>query len=272
MRKLFAIAFTMLMACGVGDEAPKGDEHDPDPDDPPVTGTISTDTTFMGPNRFEGTTLIAPGVTVTVEAGAELLFAAGSSLRVEGALVISGTSAAKVIAKPDAGATGWGGIAIHDNGSVRIDYADVTGGSLTTNGPAAMLEINDSRMYRAGGDYIIMNGGRLQMMYSQLGPNDGETDTTHCNLHINAAASVSVLRSNIAGAPYGLMFYGGIGSNFQYNNWYGASVKDVDTKSGVEGNFSYGWFEKGAPTAGPGATIIADNLATERITQAGPRP
>lgn len=269
MRKLCAIAFSILAACGVGEESPTGDEH-PDDMDPPITGTISADTTWTGMKKFTGTTVIAPGVTVTVAAGSELLFAGDAGLRVEGALFIEGTSASKVLAKPDTGATGWGGIDVY--GNLRVTYADFTGGNVTTNGPTSNLEINDSRMYRAAGDYVIMNGGRLQMMYSQLGPNQGETDTTHCNLHINAATSISVLRSNIAGAPYGVMFYGGVGSNFQYNNWYGASVKDVDTKSGVDGNFSFSWFEKGAPTAGPGATIIADNLATERIEQAGPRP
>ena len=124
----------------------------------------------------------------------------------------------------------------------------------------------------ASGDYLIMNGGDLNMQYSQLGPDQGETDTTHCQIHTNSSTSISVVRSNIAGAPYGIMFYGGVGSNFQLNNWYGNTTKDVDTKSGVEGNFSYGWFEKGPPTAGPGATLTLENLATERITQAGPRP
>ncbi|HLL21718.1 MAG TPA: hypothetical protein VK427_06290, partial [Kofleriaceae bacterium] len=99
-----------------------------------------------------------------------------------------------------------------------------------------------------------------------------ETDSTHCNLHINAASSITVTNSNINGAPYGLMFYGGVNANFQTNNWYGASDTDVATQAGVSGNFSGGWFEKGAPVAGPGATLTANNLSPTKLTAVGPRP
>ena len=61
-------------------------------------------------------------------------------------------------------------------------------------------------------------------------------------------------------------------SSFQLNNWYGNPTKDVDTASGADGNFSGSWFERGAPTAGPGANLTLENLAAERIMQAGPRP
>jgi len=269
MRKLSAIVLSLLAGCNVGSDPPKGDEH-PDAAPVEVTGTISADTTWSGTMRFTGVTVIAPMVTVTVEPGTVLEFAQSAGIRVQGALFANGTSAGKIIGKAADGATTWGPIAV--DGTVRMTYANFTGGSITTNGALANLEISDSKMFKASGDYIIMNGGSINMQYSQLGPDTGETDTTHCNLHINSSTTVSIVRSNIAGAPFGVMFYGGVGSNFQLNNWYGNSTKDVDTKSGVDGNFSYGWFERGAPMAGPGATITADNLATEKLTQAGPRP
>ena len=269
MGKLSVIALTILAGCSIGDDPPTGDEH---PDDKPVevTGTISTDTTWKGAMRLTGVTVISAGVTVTVEPGTTLELADQAGLRVEGALLVSGNAGAKVTAKLADGAQYWGPIDVN-NGFVRITYGDFTGGQLVTNGPLANLEISDSKFYKANGDYVIMNGGNLNMQYSQLGPDEGETDTTHCNLHINSASTINVIRNNIAGAPFGLMFYGGVGSSFQLNNWYGNSTKDVDTASGVEGNFSYSWFERGAPTPGPGASLTLENLATERITQAGPR-
>ena len=269
MRKLSAIVLFTLAGCSIGDDPPKGDEH-PDAAPVEVTGTITSDTTWSGTMRFTGVTVIAPMVTVTVEPGTVLEFAQAAGIRVEGALLANGTSAGKIIGKVADGGSVWGPLEVY--GFVRMTYASFTGGSITTNGTLANLEISDSKMFKAAGDYIIMNGGSINMQYSQLGPDAGETDTTHCNLHINSSTTVSIVRSNIAGAPFGVMFYGGVGSNFQLNNWYGNSTKDVDTKSGVDGNFSYGWFERGAPMAGPGATITADNLATEKLTQAGPRP
>lgn len=265
MRKLCMLAF--LAACDIGEPAPDGDEHGDDKL-PEITGTISADMTIMGSKRFEGTTVIAPNVTVTVKPGAELVFAEGAAIVVEGALAIEGTQQEKIIGRPAEGATLWGPIAVY--GSLYLTYVDFNGGAITTNGPEAQAVINDSKMFRTDHDYIVMNGGKLDMKYSQLGPNPGETDTTHCQLHINAAVQVSVLRSNIASAPFGFMFYGGVGLNLQLNNWYGNMI-DIDTMPGVEGNFSGSWFEKGAPTPGPGAMFILDNLATARIEQAGPR-
>ena len=268
MRKLWSIAFVFLAACQTGDTPPEGDEH-PDDELPAITGMIDSDMTITGSHRFDGQTLITSKATVTVAPGAELVFAQGAGITVDGRLIVEAAPDTIIRGRVAEGGTTWGPIIV--NGILSLSYVDFTGGQITTNGPAAQAIINDSRMYRANGDYIIMNGGKLDMKYSQLGPNPGEMDTTHCNLHINAAASISVLRNNISGAPYGVMFYGGVGSNFQTNNWFGASVKDIDTKSGVDGNFSGSWFEKGAPTPGPGATLVLDNLAAERITQAGPR-
>src|SRR5262245_47321151 len=42
-------------------------------------------------------------------------------------------------------------------------------------------------------------------------------DSTHCNMHFEGAARIAVTHSNISGAPYGLMLYGGIGVDLTYN-------------------------------------------------------
>lgn len=267
MRKLAVILLSTLAACDLGDDPKTGDEH-PDDDPVEVTGTISSDTTWSGAMRLTGRTVIEGGVTVTVEPGTTLELAHKAALEVHGGLLINGTKDAKIVASLEAGGQYWGPIDVY--GFTRIQYADFTGGQLTTNGATASLEIADARFSQANGDYVIMNGGNLNMQYAQLGPSDGETDTTHCQLHINTATSINVLRSNISGAPYGIMLYGGIDSSFQLNNWF-ANDTDVDTIDGAVGNFSGSWFEKGAPSAGPGAVLTLENLASERIQQAGPR-
>lgn len=282
MRKILAVAFALpLFACTVGDDPVDpndNDEHpndndpnpDPNPTGPGISGTIMSDMTFSGVTRIKGETTIPVGVTVTVAAGSTLDFVNGARFIVNGTLKIEGTAAAKVIARAEAGSTGWNGISV--SGTFDMKYGDFTGGRIFTSGAAASLVIADSKMYKAGGDYIIMDGGSINMTYSQLGAAPGETDTTHCNLHINSASSITINNNNINNAPYGIMFYGGVGANLQTNNWYGAADKDVDTATGVSGDFSNGWFEKGAPTAGPGAQITANNLSATKLTNVGPRP
>ena len=283
MRKILAVAFAipMFAACTVGDDPTSGDDGDehpddmnPDPNPNPtgegLSGTIQSDMTLSGATRIKGTTTIPAGVTVTVAAGTTLDFVNGTNFIVAGTLKIEGTAAAKVIARAEAGSLGWNGISV--SGTLDIKYGDFTGGRIYTDGAAANLIIADTKMYKASGDYIIMGGGSINMTYSQLGAAPGEADTTHCNLHIGSATSITINNNNINNAPFGVMFYGGVGANFQSNNWYSASDKDVDTSTGVSGDFSNGYFEKGAPVAGPGAQVTANNLSAVKLTAVGPRP
>ena len=280
MRKILAVAFAipLFTACTVGDESNgDGDEHpDPSPSPSPdpgtgdgVSGSIAANTSWSGTTRIKGATTIEPGVIVTVAAGTVLNFAQGAGITVNGTLKFEGTKAEKIMVQAETGATSWGPFFV--SGTLDLNYADITGGAISTQSAAAVLKIVDSKMYKAGGDYIVMNGGSIDMSYSQVGAAAGQTDTTHCNFHINAASTIKVNNSNINGAPYGLMFYGGVNADFKMNNWYGSPEFDVATQSGVSGDFSMGYFQKGAPTAGPGATITATNLATAMIPTAGVR-
>jgi hypothetical protein len=283
MRKILVVAFacSLFAACTVGDDPAGGDDGDEHPDDmnpnpnpnptgEGLSGTIASNMTLSGAVRVKGATTIPAGVIVTVAAGSTIDFVNGSNFIVQGTLKMEGTSAGKIVARAEAGSAGWNGFAV--TGTLDVTYGDFVGGRITTSGAAANLVITDTKMYKAGGDYIIMDGGTLNMTYSQVGAAPGETDSTHCNLHINAASSITVTNNNINNAPYGLMFYGGVNANFQTNNWYGAATKDVDAVGAVSGNFSNGWFEKGAPTAGAGATITATNLSATKLTNVGPRP
>jgi hypothetical protein len=292
MRKLLAVAFAvpLFTACTVGEDpvADDGDEHPnpmPDPDPMPtgdgIEGTIQADTTWSGTIRIKAATTIPVGVTVTVAAGTTINFANSAAIAVQGTLRVEGTAAAKVTAQSEPGATYWG--SFNTTGTLDLKYANFTGGAIYTSAPTAVVNIIDSHLYKASGDYIIMNGGTLNMTYTNLGAQAGETDATHCNLHINAASSITVTNNNINNAPFGIMFYGGVNANFQNNNWYGASLPpvgaNVATQSGVSGNFSGGYFQGGAPCSAaqgacPGATITANNLSATMLpaTMVGPRP
>jgi hypothetical protein len=267
MKLAIVCSIPLIGACFiVGDEPGNGDEHK-DPPDPPITGMITADTTWSGMKSFSGNTVIVRNISVTVAPGTTLLFEEGAKITVDGALRMDGTQAQKIIVKNVDGATKWGPFSV--GGELVLNYADMTGGAIESTSFGASITIQDSKMWRTDHDYIVLNGGSLSMIYSQVGAMDGETDTTHCQLHVNAGSSVSVMRSNINGAPFGLMFYGGTDMNFQYNNWYGNGI-DIDAMAGVSGNFSFGWFEKGAPTPPSGTSLLFENLAAQKVA-AGPR-
>jgi hypothetical protein len=125
----------------------------------------------------------------------------------------------------------------------------------------------------------MMSGGTVDMSYSWIGVDTGETDTTHCDMHFGGSGNViTVTHTNVSSSSYGIMFYGGMNADFKYDNWF-TNTTDVDTttSSPVTGDFSSGWFEKGAPS---GTGITASTPAGARLpactgtnndTCAGPR-
>ncbi len=280
MRNLLVFALALpLVSCTVGDEPGgsgddlPGDEHDTGEDDGGGTGTgegiagnITADTTWSGSVRIKGATTIDAGVTVTVAPGTTLSFADTTRIQIDGTLNIEGTAAGKVNLQAEAGATYYSGFGV--NGTLTMSYAVFKGGAITLN-TGATATITDTKMWGAGGDYLIMNGGTLDMTYSQVGADPGVTDSTHCNLHFSGG-TIKVTRSNINGAPFGLMFYGGTNAIFTNNNWYDSPMKDVDAVAGVSGDFSGSWFQKGQPVSG-GANLTFNNLAPAKLVDAGPR-
>ncbi len=272
MRNLLALAVSLpLVACvvgngtdvgddGTGDGSGSGSGSGSDMTGTGISGRISTNTTWSDAVSITGNVMIDSGVTVTVAAGATVTVKAGAQITVGGILDAQGTSASKITF---VGATnGWGGVTV--NGELKYKYVEQTGGGifLFTGGKATIL---DSRFSKVSGDFLIMSGGNLDMQYSAIGVEPGQTDTTHCDMHFGGAGNViKVTHSNISTSAYGLMFYGGNAADFTYNNWFANTDKDVDVQAGspVSGTFNNGWFEKGAPT---GAGITATNLATARL-------
>jgi hypothetical protein len=291
MRNLLAIALCLpLVACVVGDGTEVGDDQggggggggDGSGDGTGggsgsgISGKISADTTWTGAVAIGGNVQIDPGVTVTIEAGSTVAVKAGAVITINGILDAKGTSAGKITISGE-GTQGFGGIAV--NGQLKYSYVTQTAGGITTftGGTATII---DSHFSRTSGDFLMMNGGTVDMQYSAIGLEPGQTDTTHCNMHFGGAGNViKVTHSNVSTAPYGIMFYGGMAADFTYNNWFGNGIDvDVQAASPVSGTFSNGWFEKGAPVGGG---ITAQNLAGARLAAcngtnndvcAGPRP
>lgn len=284
MMKALALVLSLpLVACMVGDATSPPDDpgmnpgsgsgpgsgpgSDPGMGDPGISGHITTDTTWTGTTKVGGAVIIDPGVTVTAMAGAIVDFGQNGSLQIDGTLDLQGTAASKVTLEPaPMNASGHYG-ATSINGTVTATYAIIHGAEtlIAANGS---FTATDTRMYGAAGDFLVMNGGTINVMYSQIGVDPGTTDTTHCNGHFNAATKITLSHSNINGSPYGLMYYAAAGADLTFNNWYGNQT-DVEPNATATGTADSGWFEKGAPAGTPGITY--QNLSATKLIDAGPR-
>ena len=215
-------------------------------------------------------------MVVTVDPGTVLNFRSSANLSIKGTLDVLGTKAAPVIIQPDAAAptpaTFFGGFSVA--GTLNLTYAVQHGGPIVTTA-GSTATITDSKMFGVSGDFLIMNGGTVNMTYSQLGADLGSPDTTHCNMHFGGNGNtITITNNNIIGTSYGLMFYGGQLANFQNNNWdetATAAADWIDSQPGVSGDFSGGFFSGGVPIAKTGATFTVSNPSATRLTDAGVR-
>jgi hypothetical protein len=225
-----------------------------------LSGHITTNTTWTGTEAISGAVTIDPGVTVTVMAGTTINVAASASITVSGTLDIEGKSGSGVTIGPASG-TGFGGIDIPSGGVLTMKYTTVTGAEVATS-TSGTTTISDSHLSNSPGDLIIMGGGTVTLMYSQLGVEAPASDTTHCNMHFNAGSDViKVSHTNVTNTPatnpsaptFGIMFYGGQAADFTYDNWVLNST-NVDPQPGVSGDFSNSYFTGTVPS-GVGLTV-----------------
>src|SRR5262249_17459283 len=149
------------------------------------------------------------GITVTVSPGATITVASTAAIVVQGTLDASGgTSAQKINIQGISGAH-FRGVSIPTTGSAKYAYVIQVGGGVGVSG--GTFTATDSELNNSSGDYLVMGGGTVNVMYSTLGVLTG-TNSTHCNMHFDAGAAmnmISVTHSNVGTAPYGLMLYNG---------------------------------------------------------------
>ncbi|HEY4178589.1 MAG TPA: hypothetical protein VGM90_17195 [Kofleriaceae bacterium] len=262
---------------GSGDDGTGSDgSGSSDPGTPGATtksGTISANESWNTAIDVTGALTIAAGVTVTVAPGTTIHIASGGSITVNGMFDASGgTKAAPIVIAPVTAGAFHLGVRLPTGGALKYSYVTQTGGGISTSGGSATIV--DSLLSGASGDFLVMNGGAVDVSYSQIGKDAGVTDTTHCDMHFDGAMpnTIKVTHSNISTTSYGLMFYHGTAADFTYNNWFG-NTTDVDTNAGVVGDFSNGWFEKTPPaaTGNGGAQLTLGTLAVAKLTDAGPR-
>ena len=264
-----------LVACVVGtDQDPVGptpgdDDPMPDPNPNPdptgLFGSITSDLALTGNVKITGALSIEAGATVTVAPGTQIeITTATVAISVKGTLDVQGAKGQEVVIQPTDPLGHWGGISV--SGTYRLSYGSQIGGGIRTS-MGSTTTIVDSTMARSTGDYIVMGGGALDVQYSNLGLETG--DTTHCNMHLNAATSIRFTNNNNAGAPYGLMYYASSG-DFKHNNWITTPGQfAVEPNNMGPADFSESYFSNGQPTGTQNMTYNA--LSPTRLTDVGPR-
>jgi hypothetical protein len=202
-------------------------------------------------------------VTVTVAAGATVNVAGTAGITVQGTLDVQGTAASKATIQPETG-TNFG--AINVSGTMTAAFASIHGAEIQLAG--GTFTATDSKLWGAPGDLLVMNGGTINVTYSNIG--DATSDTTHCNMHFGGTTpnNITIEHNNITSRPYGLMFYAGSNADFKNNNW--TNMIDIEPGiSGVTGDASGSYFAKGQPAGTTGITF--NNLAAAALADAGPR-
>jgi len=279
MNKALAAALSLpLIACVVGDSGSTtgdpggnpggGSDMGSDPGGNPgggtgISGHITSDTTWSDTVTISGNVTIDAGVTVTVAPGAIVKVSGTAGINVAGTLNVAGTAASHATIQPD---TGTNFQAISVSGTVTATFASINGAEIQLSG--GTLTASDSKMWGAPGDLLVMNGGTINVTYSNIG--DATSDTTHCNMHFGGTApnNITIEHNNITSRPYGLMFYSGSNADFKNNNW--TNMIDIEPGvSGVTGDASGSYFAKGQPAGTTGITF--GTLSTAALTDAGPR-
>ncbi len=91
------------------------------------TVEITESAHWSGDIALDGQTIIAPGVEVVIESGSAVTASAGSSIRVQGTLLVDGVAGSTVSIVPAEGAASWSGVVAESGGAVTMRYVTGTG-------------------------------------------------------------------------------------------------------------------------------------------------
>jgi nitrous oxidase accessory protein NosD len=187
-----------------------------------LNGRLTASRTLVaGPHQIQGDTYVPAGMTLTIEPGAQLQVAKGMRLTVDGALVISGSSASRVniqSANTTPAKSDWDGISILNSGTATIS--------------GALIEHADWAFGFFGGEGTVSNS---IIRNSRLG------------IYIEANSSPTISGGNeITANTYGLYVYG--------NNVEAANPKPVVTGNSIYANTTNNYYT--SDFANPNAVVL----------------
>lgn len=275
MKRLLVVvlAVSAFAACKKADDGTTGDDGSgstPDATIPTMTtdvnADVTSDTTWTGLVKVHTAITIAAGATLTVDPGTVIQMDPTAGFTVLGTVNVNGAKGNVVTIGPGTASRFWGNWNMA-SGTVNMTYVESKGGGFSVSGTAKLM-IRDSEFSQHTHDLLVIGGGEVDMQYSWIGLPDGQTDTTHCDMHVEGGnPMVTVSHSNLSTSVDGIMFYAGQGVNLTYNNWF-SNQTDMDKFTATTGDVSFGWFKAGTPTK---PNLTTNSMATGMVADAGPR-
>jgi hypothetical protein len=280
MKRLPVVVIAVVAAlafggCQKSDDLATGDDdgsgmQQPDATLPTMTtdvnADVTSDTTWTGLVKVHKAITIAAAATLTIDPGTVIQMDPTAAFTVLGTVNVNGVKGNVVTIGPGTASRYWGNWNMA-SGAVNMTYVESKGGGFEISGTGKLM-VRDSEFSQHSHDLLVLSGGEVDMQYSWIGVPEGQTDTTHCDIHIEGGnPMVTVSHTNLSTSAYGIMFYTGQTVNLTYNNWFSNQI-DMDKTSGTTGDVSFGWFKAGNPTF---ANLTANTMATGMVADAGPR-
>ncbi|WHI49142.1 right-handed parallel beta-helix repeat-containing protein [Microbulbifer sp. VAAF005] len=209
---------------------------------------IDTDTSLVAGSYIVVDNInVNSGVSLTLEAGAVLVFPAGHSLTVEGDLVVSGSSSQPVLFTSEAqypAAGDWQGIVVASGGSVSIDnaYIQYAETAVSATSPSAFSVTNSiiTDFSESGISVNNLAGGTIANNLIQ------NTDYTGIGIALDTASS-AVTDNIVTGLNYGAYITG-------------ASSPSLTGNSFIDNNYGIYLNGSGSDATNPTPTITGNDL------------
>ena len=235
-------------------------------------GALAADTTFRtdaSPYVLTSDLIVPPQVTLTIESGVTVLLPAGRHIRVQGSLIVQGTSAAPVhfLGRQNAR---WGGLSFENPTSPstlnHLTLRGATRGFDPINAPYALSGLNATLVIdhldidHCDGP-VFCRGGSIKMAHSRLhtpytgdciNVKNGQAETRNCDFIGNNAPDTDAIDYDgvVDGLISGCRIY-----RFQGPNCDGIDVGEQCRNVLIEGNLIYYNSDKGV-SVGQGSTVI----------------
>lgn len=220
-----------------------------------LAGNIATNTTLLSGATYEvlENSIVPAGSTMTVQAGAILRFyGKTTTLRVDGTLLVQGTSASPVkftsnLAFPGKGS--WGGLVITASGGGSvIQFADIQWATTGIDVSGAQVQIRNCTIMNYSNSGISMTAGAGGIIADNVIDNVNGQSTGGKGVFLNTASPAitgNTIKNNIQGIDIGsqsnpIINNGNvITSNSIGINMYGVGQAAKDPKAVINGNSIY---------------------------------
>ena len=229
----------------------------------PVLGTLTENTVFSADTTYTliGSVVIQNGVTLTVEAGAQINFNGDYPLQVNGILAIQGTELAPVILSSDASvpiAGDWQGVVVNNGGVAVINHAIIEYaeyGVYVNSGARADIDYSTIQFINKSAVYFDFGVGSVT--------NSNITTVVDAGIWAKGSADIVVSDNNFTQGHYGIFLDGNadisLTDNTASENYYGAYISG-DSDATIDGNsFSLN-------TVGLYIRGLSDGVAEPQIT------